>query len=163
MTNPHKIEQLRGRSEKVYSNGKLLDYNLFGDVEQKKYYQHYDRSPYSQVQNFLYKRAIKGLRIFTKEEVDAMHPKKKRRIIKTHRRAQKEIAILKQVAINKSTNKFLELFHHSPLAQDIIKSTFLAPKVKNEFSPEDLGITKDVIIERLHEIGILPKTFYEIK
>ena len=64
------IEQLRSRSTKVYSNGKLLDnYRLYGDQKRKKYYvekQQYDENSYNQVQNFLYKQALFGLSIHNK-------------------------------------------------------------------------------------------------
>ena len=163
MTKTKDIEQLRRRSEKIYSNGKILDYNLFGDTTRKKYYQQYDRSPYSQVQNFLYKRAIFGLSIFGKEEIKEMHPNKRHRIIKVHKRAQRELNLWKQNIVIQNTNRWLKLFPNSPLAQDIINTTTTDPTVKNKLSFDDLGITKDEVVDKLLKAGILPNNFYELK
>ena len=156
------IEQLRSRSEKVYSNGKILDYTLYGDTQRKKYYQQYDRSPYNQVQNFLYKRAMFGLSIFEQEEIKTMHPEKRHRIIKVHKRTQRELNIWKQKIVKKNTDQFLKLFPNSPLAQDLLIESTIDTKFKNKLSFKELGIDKEQIVDKLHKAGILPTNFYEL-
>jgi len=163
MKNPKSIEQLRSRSEKVYANGKLLDYKLYGDTRKKKNYQYLDKDPYSQVQNFLYKRAIFGLNVFEKNELCTMNQEKKQRILNVHQRAQVELNILKQRVVIATTNKILALFHNSSLVQQLLQDKTVDHTLKNRLSFSDLGIRKEVIVNRLCEAGILPNNFYELK
>jgi len=156
------IEQLRSRSEKIYSAGKLLNYRLYGDQKRKRYYIQYERDPYNKVQNFLYKRALFGLNIFEKEEITLMHKDKRKRIQKVHKRTQRELTIWKQEIINKLTNDLFELFPKSILAQQLIEQHSTDPSFKNTFSFKELGIKKDHVVEKLYKSGILPNNFYEL-
>lgn len=160
------IEQIRNRSEKIYSNGKLLDYKLYGDIYQKSKRrvpppQRYENS-YNQVQNFLYKRALYGLNIYDDKEIREMPRDIKNKIIKVCKRANKEITLLKQSIIIERSNEILALFDRSPLAQDILNDSFVDPGLHNKFNFSDLGIKKEDVIARLHDTGVLPKNFYEI-
>jgi hypothetical protein len=156
------IEQLRRRSEKIYSAGKLLDYRLYGDHKRKKPYVHYERDSYNKVQNFLYKRALFGLSVFDKEDIALMHKDKQKRILKVHKRAQRELTVWKQELINKLSNDLFELFPNSLLAQELIKRPATDPTFKNTFSFKDLGIKKDQVVDKLYKSGILPNNFYEL-
>lgn len=162
MTKSYDIEQLRSRSKIVYSNGKLLDYKLYGDTHRKKYWQHYEKSSYSEVQNFLYKRAMFGLSIFKQQEIKEMHPEKRYRIIKAHKRTKKELNVCKQYIIKNITDEVLKLFPNSPLAQELINGSTIDPTFKPEFSFKELGIEKDAVVDRLHKVGILPNNFYDL-
>jgi len=166
MMKAHKIEQLRSRSTIVYTNGKLLnDYRLYGDQKRKRYYlprQEFERNPFNQVQNFLYKRALFGLSIYNKDEINEMHRKKKSKIRSIHLRTQKELTLWKQSIIIKTSNEFLKLFPNSPIAQEMIKDSSIDPLLSNNFTFQDLGIKKEHVVERLLDIGILPSNFYEI-
>ena len=160
------IEQLRSRSVKVYSNGKLLDdYRLYGDQKRKKYYvptQEYDENSYNQVQNFLYKQALFGLSIYNKRELAEMPPKEKGKISKLRERTQGELNILKQKLIIERSNALLELFPNSPLAQTILTDDYVDPELENKFSFRDLGIKKEEVISRLCKARILPENFHQI-
>ena len=56
---------------------------------------------YSQYQNFLYKRALYGLKSLPTEEVEKMSKPKKIRISRVHRRAQRVLNEAKQSKSNK--------------------------------------------------------------
>lgn len=160
------IELLKSRSKIVFTKGRLLDeYKLYGDQKRKRYYlprQEYERNPLNEVQNFLYKRALFGLGIYTKQEIRQMHTKKKGKIRRIHLRTQRELNLWKQSLIIESTNQFLELFPNSPLAQEIIKDSTTDPLLSNNFTFRDLGIKKEHVVEKLLEAGILPNNFYDI-
>lgn len=165
MIRNQQLEQLQKRSEKIYSNGKLLDYKLYGDIYQKRRRyvppQQYENT-YNQVQNFLYKRALYGLNIYTDKELQEMPRNIKNKIIKVYKRANKEITLLKQSLIIERSNALLSLFPNSPLAQDILNDDFVDPNLTNKFKFSDLGIRKEDVIEHLHSAGVLPENFYEI-
>lgn len=165
MKKEQQIEQLRSRSEKVYANGQLLDYKLYGDKSIKRYYwkHEYNTDPYNQVQNFLYKQALFGLMIYKPDEVKELTPKERYKIISLQHKAVREMNVLKQEKIIKSTNNILALFTKSSLAKQIINDTHVDPKLFDNFSFNDLDIKKDQVVNRLHKAKILPDNFYEIK
>ena len=51
----------------------------------------FEKDPFNSYQNFLYKRALFGLSVYQKDELEKMHWDKKRRIEKVHQRAQKSV------------------------------------------------------------------------
>jgi len=166
MKKEQQIERLRSRSEKVYTNGQLLDYKIYGDKKLRRYYtpeQQYDTDSYNQVQNFLYKRALFGLNIYNPNEVKELTPKEKFKIISLQHKAVKEMNVLKQQRIIQSTNNILALFTQSTLAQAIIDDNYVNPKLSNKFTFSDLNIKKDQVVARLHKARVLPENFYQIK
>ena len=164
MAKSNRIEQLRSRSEKVYSNGKLLDYKLYGDRGKRRYLpsQQYENQILNPVQSFLYKRALKGLDVYNKKELKELDPNEKHKVIKLYSRTQKELNMWKHKLTIEATNDLLELFPNSSLAKAIIKDDYLDVKTENAFSFRDLGIKREDIIAQLHKTGILPDNFYEI-
>jgi len=166
MTNEQKVMLLRSHSEIVYSNGKLLDYKLYGDLNKKKRYfvekQEYTGQNYNQVQNFLYKRALFGLGIYNKQELKELTPKEKSKVISLHNRTRKELNKLKQQLVIKQSNYFFSLFPNSALAKDILDNPFIDPKLGNKFSFSDFGIKKEHVIDLLIEVNVLPKNFHQI-
>ena len=164
MAKSQDIELLRSRSEKVYSNGKLLDYKLYGDRRKRSFLppQQYEKHPLNPVQDFLYKRALIGLKVYNKKELRELLPIEKSKIIKRYSDTQRELNIWKHRLAIKASNEILELFPNSPLAQAIIKNDYIDAQTISEFTFRDLGIKKPDIIKRLHTVGILPNDFYEI-
>ena len=166
MTKAQQIEQLRKRSTKIFSNGKLLnDYRRYGDQKRKRYYapkQVYDKNSYNQVQNFLYKQALFGLGIYNKRELANMPKKEKSKISRLRERTQGELNILKQKLIIEKTNVLLELFPNSPLAQKILNDDYVDAGLENKFSFRDLGIKKEHVVSRLCKARILPENFHQI-
>ena len=127
-------------------------------------YQVYEVDPYNTAQNFLYKRAMFGLKMFTPEEVAAMPKAKSFRIVRVHKRCQHILNIWKQeISIKWTNNMFLHYFGKHPFLQPFWENTEPDPKFVNTISFKDLGITKDMIIQKLVHEGILPPNFYTIK
>lgn len=166
------VEQIATRSEKFVSESLLNEYHIYGTRNVKhvrivgeltKYSQVYERDPYSQVQNFLYKRAMMGLKLYTPEEIESMHWQKRVRIQKVYKRTQQVLNLWKQELVNNWTNRlFKTLFPKSALITELVEGSFIDPAFKNTISFDDLGITKEKIIAKLHNEGVLPSDFYSL-
>tara|TARA_R100001463_G_scaffold133632_1_gene195224 strand:- start:1013 stop:1576 length:564 start_codon:yes stop_codon:yes gene_type:complete len=156
---------------KNYDMGKLQDnikdYQLKALSEvsvQKKSYTVYEIDKYSEYQNYLYNRKLKGLKSLTRQELDNMCEKKKQRISRVHRKAQKAINRYKQQLTIKWSNLiFKTLFPESPFTQFLIGSTETDDKHINTLNFKDLKIDKDQIIRIFIEEGILDSNFYSLK
>ena len=145
----------------------LKDYQLkaLSDIQvTKKTYTTYELDKYTEYQNYLYNRKLRGLKSLTKEELDSMCNKKKQRIHRIHVKAQKAINRLKQRNVIKYTNLIFEsLFPNSPFTDFMLSSTETDDKFKNTLNFKDLNIEKDDIIAIFTEEQILSSNFLSVK
>lgn len=152
--------------QKIVYTGRLPEYQKYGNNYQKKRYVEYEQDEFNQYQNFLYKRAIFGLSVYSPEELEKMHWDKKKRIQKVHARAQNVLNIWKQQLTNAWAMEVLsKMFHHSQLVKDLVES-FGNQVDPNYISPlefKSLGVSKKNIVEKLIAEKILPTNFYELK
>lgn len=124
----------------------------------------YENDPYNSRQNFLYKRAIFGMAIYTDQEISEMSKVKVKRIIKSHRKTQVVLNLWKQELVNAWTNKFFSIiFPTSPLAKEFTTQTSVDKNFICTLSFKDLRIHKQDIINKLIVEKILPKNFNELK
>lgn len=125
----------------------------------------YEKDPYNSYQNFLYNRALSGLRVYEQAELDIMHWDKKKRIIKVHKRTQMLLNIWKQkITIELTNHLFRDRFPDSEITQDLIeKHGEVDPSFVNDIPFKLLKISKDDIVDKLIEEGILPRNFKELK
>jgi len=127
-------------------------------------YQVYEQDPYNTSQNFLYKRAMFGLSVYTPEELSKMAEPKKRRIKKVHRKCQLVLNLWKQeISIGWTNEMFRHYFGEHPALKIFFDNTETDPKFVNKLNFKDLNITKDMIVEKLYKAGILPPNFYSIQ
>lgn len=150
--------------QKVVYTGNLSEYQTKGNRYVKHNIQ-YERDMFNQYQNFLYKRALFGLSVYSPEELEKMHWDKKKRIQKVHERAQLTLNIWKQLRTHDLLSDFLcKVFHHSSLAKDF-REKFANEVDPNYISPvefKSLGISKQDIVEKLIQEKILPGNFYQL-
>lgn len=152
--------------QKVVYTGRLNEYQKYGNNYQQKRYVEYERDEFNQYQNFLYKRAIFGLTVYSPEELQTMHWDKKKRIQKVHARAQSVLNTWKQQLANEwATGLLSKIFHHSQLAKDLIESfgSHIDPDYISPLEFKSLGISKRDIVEKLISEKILPNNFYQLK
>lgn len=146
--------------------GKMPKYQQKGSRQNKKKYTKYEQHKFTPYQNELYKRALFGLNMYNEKEIKAMHWEKRRRIKRVNRRAQETLNILKQERVNMLCDKlYNEIFPKSTLAKNVFsagKST-TDPKIINTLDLKSLKITKEHVIRRFVDEGILPKDFYNLK
>ncbi len=147
------------KKHKFEYSGKLEEYQLY----KKNTYTKYETDKYSQYQNFLYKRALYGLRSLPTEEVEKMSKQKKIRINRVHRRAQRVINEAKQRKVIRITNKmFSKWFPDTTFTNFMLSNTDTDYKFKNTLNFKDLNINKDEIIGIFIEEGILSSNFLSL-
>lgn len=157
-----RISSEETKLQKLNYSGKLQDYQLNGN--RKKRYMSYEKDPYNNYQNFLYKRALYGLSVYTKEEIKVMHWEKKRRIEAVHEKAQKVLNLWKQEIVNElSTYLFRTFFPKCEYAKCLLENTETDPLYINDLTFKELKITKEQIIDKLIEFKVLPVTFRTLK
>lgn len=153
----------QSRVQPVEYSGRLSDYQLYGRPNQR--FVEYERDEFNSYQNFLYKRALFGLSVYSAEELSKMHWDKKKRIQKVHLRTQTVLNLWKQELINSTVNKiFATLFHHSSFVKDMIEKfgDDTDPNYISKVNFKDLGIDKRQVVSKLIQEKILPANFYEL-
>lgn len=126
----------------------------------------YGAPTYSPKQKELYKRAMKGLRAYTPEELYAMNSRKKDRIKYRHIRAQKllnEFRLRRSAAYLKDRIKTIipNLKEDSILGQ-LINDPRINKRKRCKFKDEQLLIEKEDIIQLFIANEILPSNFYSL-
>lgn len=148
------------KKHKFEYSGKLEEYQLY----KKNTYTKYEMDKYSEYQNYLYKRALYGLKCLSQNEVQKMCKKKKYRINTVHRRAQRVLNTVKQRKVISVTNKlFQQWFPDTTFTNFMLNNTETDHKFKNTLNFKDLNMDKDQIISIFIDEGILPKNFLSLK
>ena len=123
----------------------------------------YDGDGLNSYQNYLYKRALYGLKGLPETELATMCLAKQKRINKVHFRAQKLLNLYKHTLTKKLTDTLLlSLFPKSSLAQSFAAYDEVDETFTNTLSFKDLGISKTEIIELFIQEKILPGNFFNI-
>ena len=150
------------RQGKYQFVGKLSDFQKL--EANSKSFMKYEQDKYTAYQNYLYKRALYGLKSLSKEEFDKTCKQKRKRISRVYLRGQKVINRFKQESTNAYSNLiFKTLFPESPLTDWLISNSDTDDKFKNTLNFADIGITKDDIVQVFIEEGILPYNFMDIQ
>jgi hypothetical protein len=150
--------------QKVVYEGRLGSYQKYGN-NYKKGNVSFERDTFNGYQNFLYKRALFGLAVYTQEELEKMHTDKKKRIQKVHNRAQHILNIWKQELANQWATALLsKLFWHSKLVQETEEKfgDDVDPNYISKLDFKSLGVTKEHIVSKLIQEKILPNNFYQL-
>ncbi len=123
----------------------------------------YGPTTLSEKQNELYCRALVGLSAYPKEELVTMHPKKKSRIQRIHRRAQKELNRFKQQRtrelLEKQIGDIIPNLREDSLLAQLLSTEVTSNKHRNKLPLKDLDIKKSDIIKLWVENKILPSNF----
>jgi hypothetical protein len=133
-----------------------------GQLEEKQFptQSFNDYSRLSETQNLLFNRAIKGLEIYSQEELYAMNSSKKTKIFKKQKEVQTMLNLWKQEITNRKTNALLnELFPKSAFIAALIDNTEVSKNYTNTLSFKELGINKVKIINKMIDENFLPKNF----
>jgi hypothetical protein len=167
MEKSQKINKVANRKDRTHYTGKYSSLQEFGSSYKGKRYSQYEQDPYNEMQNFLYKRALFGLRMYTAEEIKEMHSQKRKRIVKVNKRAQNVLNLWKQEKVISYTNIVFGKFNglSSSFAKDLISDMYSTPdpKFKCKTPFKDLGIGKEDIVGKLVEEGVLPPDFNNLK
>ena len=126
----------------------------------------FERDAFNAYQNFLYKRAIFGLKVYDQEELHTMNRDKKSRVEKVHRRCQHVLNIWKQQICNEYTNRIFKAFFPGKPGAILFYETHkdsVDPSFINKLDFRDMGVSKAQIVDKLILEGVLPKDFYSLK
>lgn len=128
-------------------------------------HQHIGTTVNSLTQQKLYRLALYGLSVYTPEEIARLSFIEKKKIIVTQQKTQTLLNKFKQEAVHKKIGSFLTTFFpKSSFAKALAHyDKYLDDTDKNTMSFKDLGITKEMIIDKLLSAGLLPKNFYQLK
>jgi|TARA_R110001592_G_scaffold361034_1_gene670751 hypothetical protein len=147
------------KKQKFEYSGKLAEYQLY----KQNTYTKYEVDQYSQYQNFLYKRALYGLKSLPVEEVEKMSEQKKIRINRVNRRAQRVLNEAKQKKVISITNKlFAEWFPDTKFTNFMLSNIETDNGFKNTLNFKDLNIDKHQIISIFIDEGILSSNFLSL-
>ena len=147
------------KKHKFEYSGKLEEYQLY----KGKTYTQYETDKYTAYQNFLYKRALYGLKSLPQAEVDKMSKQKRIRITRVNRRAQRVLNEAKQRKVIAITNAmFSKWFPNTKFTKFMLGNTDTDVKVRNTLNFKDLNIDKDEIIRIFIDEGILSKNFLSL-
>ena len=117
-----------------------------------KRYSEYEKDVFNSYQNFLYKRALFGISIYSPDEVKIMHWDKRRRIENVNRHAQKVLNVWKQQIINTITNELLLRYFptKSGLVKEIVTicGDYTDPTFINVIDFKSLGVTKQDVVDK---------------
>jgi hypothetical protein len=123
----------------------------------------YEPTKLSQYQNYLYKRALYGLKGLPAEEIQTMCKAKRQRVHNVFLKAQKVINIYKQNKTNLLTNTiFSKLFPNSKISKYLSDNSLTDESYTNTLNFKDLDITKDDLISLFIEKKVLPSNFYSL-
>ena len=151
------------KSNSVVYQGVLDKYQLHGADQNGIKYQ---RLKLTEYQVLLYKRALLGLKMYTKEERKKMHWEKRKRIERVSKRAQESLNLFKQERVNELCKSIqLQLFPNSAAAEYLLSSEEIGVDSEfiNTLDLRSLGINRKHVIGKFVNEGILPKNFYHLK
>lgn len=116
-------------------------------------------------QEFLFNRALRGLKVYTQEELENMHEEKKERITRVYWKAQRVLNVYKQEIINDRSNEiFVKLFPKSQLTKLFVNELNVThSKLRSNMSFYQLGCDKSDIVNKLIEKRVLPPNFYKLE
>lgn len=159
-----KIEKIANRTSKTTYEGKFKDFQSMGQSFKENEPSIVKEDSFNKVQNHLYKRAMFGLKVYTKAELDSMHWEKKERVKKVHKKTQQELNDWKQQKIIDLTNNVFQVFKKSLVAKAIVEDhSDPVAKFTSRTSFKVLKINKRAIIKRLRKKGLLPSNFETLK
>lgn len=152
-------------AQKVVYKGKMQSYQLYGNPGRKQQMV-YEKDEFNMQQNFLYKRVLFGLSVYSPEELAKMHWDKKKRIQKVHERAQNVLNIWKHQLTNQWTADLLgNLFWNSSFVKEYSEKFVndIDPTYISNLEFKSLGVTKKEVINKLIDEKVLPYNFYQLK
>jgi len=149
--------------QEIYLNKKVELHNSKYQKINEPTYVNYQQDHFNSYQNYLYKRALYGLKGLSQDEIKKMCTAKKKRINNVFYRAQRILNVYKHKLTKKYCDDFLlTLFPNSNVLRVLASVNDFEEKQLNTLSFKDLGIEKNDIANLFVEEGILPKNFFEL-
>jgi len=131
---------------------------------------------FTEKQNELYSRLLKGLKYYSKEELYAMNSNKKNRIKKSHKKAQDLLNVWKQelmILLSNSIFEQYDLKESRTIVKEDEPNECIKLKLSDIFGDTDpnfkctltfkeLGLNKEIIANKFVENRLLPADFISL-
>lgn len=115
------------------------------------------------LQKNIYRRVVYGIKTVPENHLKNLTFEQVRKMKQDYINAQEVLNTLKQDICTRKTNLVFEkLFPRSKFVQELVTIESNDPTYFNSMSFKDLGITKEMIIDKLIEAEVLPENFYEL-
>jgi len=120
---------------------------------------------FNEKQRDLYQKTVYGFKAYSKEELNALNEKSKQQIIVNYTKVQRILNKFKQDVLYKTVDNFLlAMFPKSNIVKQFtsVSGHLKEPVLEEEFTFDELGISKFAIVNKLMEYSLLPKNFYQL-
>jgi hypothetical protein len=116
------------------------------------------------LQQEIYDKTVYGFNAYTQEEIDSMSKGKRYRVAMVYTKARRILNRWKQEIINEKMDSFLiRLFPNSPIVKQMIRVKGYDDNLDvSNITFRSLGISEQMIANKLIEYGFLPNNFYQI-
>lgn len=133
------------------------------EIQQNGRYQSLDQPFFNKIQQKLYAEAVYGLGFYPKETVDQMSKSKKLRLLAKYAKAQRILNRWKQDIVHERVDSFmLTFFPNSPITKTLVDTKGYDRQSKETHSFKELGLTQLDVADKLIEVCLLPKNFYQL-
>lgn len=120
----------------------------------------YDYTNLSSQQIEVYEKLMRGLSLYTPQELWAMNSNKKKKIQAAHIKAKQILTVWKQeLIVEKSNNILLSLFPNSSLVKEIVNEKEIRTRDRIDLTFRQLNIKRSQILTKLGEHNLLPRNF----
>lgn len=145
----------------AYESTALTDLQLYGPQKPQRM-QHSGRL--NKVQQKLYAEHLYGLNYFTAEELAEMPNKKRFQIMHAYKKVQRVLNLWKQEIAGRRADAFLKyLCPNSPVTKVFLATQGTDPELLDTHTFKELGISQQMIAEKLVDAGLLPVNFFLLR
>jgi len=142
-----------------YENQYVKRIQLYGSAK----YQQFEPPVFNLAQQKIYSEAVYGLNIFSKQELEKMPASKKSAIATHFNKVQRFLNAWKQEVVNRKLDGFLiKLFPKSSVIKHMVSIKGSDDSIKDKHSFKELGISKEMIANKLVESNLLPREFFKL-
>lgn len=173
--NPNKAISANGKGIIIFYTDSWKSHNIYYDEQSilkptqvegngtKKYQKVVVDNP-NRTQKTLYNEAMYGLNNYTESQISKMTYVEKMRIKEIYDLTQYHLNIWKQQIVHNKIGSFMTtFFHKSKLAAEIAHfPKHINTWDKSPLTLRQLGIRKEMIEEKLINLGILPQNYYQL-
>lgn len=132
-------------------------------VNGHKKYQPLETPVFNKIQQKLYAEAVYGLSFYTPDMLSQMSKAKKLRVLAKYAKAQRILNRWKQEIVHETVDRFLvTLFPNSPITKALVETKGYDRQSRECHSFKELGLSQEDVANKLIEVNLLPKNFYEL-
>lgn len=126
-------------------------------------YQQLEAPAFNKIQQKLYAETVYGLSFYSKQAVNTMSRSKKLRVLAKYAQAQRILSRWKQEIVHQRVDGFLlKFFPHSPITKTLVDTKGYDRECRDLQSFKELGLSQTDVANKLIQVNLLPKNFYQL-